>query len=189
MKCNLDWLSGDVPQTDVRIIAQVTGAGAQTLTASALAAQGELNAADNAVTFTLSPSSAATAGTQGIPTGLNGDASSPTPTKTKTRKVVDRQKPTAHAVKSTGKRGRTAALRFRIYDNQGVAKAVATIKRKGKKIATRRTGFGLVAYGSTYYVGWKVPKKAAKGVYSFCVVAVDRAGNKSRASCGRLTVK
>lgn len=189
VKCNLDWLSGDVPQTDVRIIAQVTGAGTQTLTASALAAQGELNAADNGVTFTLNSSNGATAATQGVPSGLNGDASSPTSTKTKTTKVVDHKKPTARAVKSTGRRGRIAAVRFKIYDDRGFAKAIATIKHKGKKVATRRTGFGPVAFGSTYYVGWKVPKKAAKGVYSFCVVAIDRAGNKSRSSCGRLTVK
>ena len=46
-----------------------------------------------------------------------------------------------------------------------------------------------VAYGTTYFVGWHVPTKAATGTYSFCVVAVDKAGNKSRPSCAGLTVK
>jgi uncharacterized repeat protein (TIGR01451 family) len=189
--CNLDWLSGDVSQAHVQVFAKVTAEGVQTFTASALAGQGELNAGDNAVTFTLNAPAASSGGgarssggVAGIPTGLNGGASSPTPTK-----VVDHKKPTARALKSAGKRGRTVALRFRIYDDQGIAKAIATVKRKGKKVSVRRTGFGPVAFGSTYYVGWKIPKKAAKGKYSFCVVAVDRAGNKSRASCGALTIK
>jgi hypothetical protein len=38
-------------------------------------------------------------------------------------------------------------------------------------------------------VGWHVPAKAAKGNYSFCVVAVDRAGNKSAQSCAPVALK
>jgi uncharacterized repeat protein (TIGR01451 family) len=186
LKCSLDWLSGDAPRANIVFVAKVSAAGAQTLTATALADQGELNPADNTFSVTLNAPPASTGSTAGIPSGLNGNASSPTPAKTK---VADHKKPTARALSSKGTRGHLAALRFHIYDDHGFAKAVTTVKRKGKTVTTRRTGFGPVAFGSTYYVGWKIPKKAAKGSYTFCVVAQDRAGNKSRPSCGTLTVK
>ena len=51
------------------------------------------------------------------------------------------------------------------------------------------TGYGPVAYGSVYYLGWQVPARAVKGNYSFCVVAVDRAGNKSAQTCAPLALK
>ena len=78
---------------------------------------------------------------------------------------------------------------IRISDDRGVAKAVATVKRNGKRIATARTGLGRVVLGTTYFVGWHVPLKDAKGRYTFCVVATDRAGNHSRTSCALLAIK
>jgi hypothetical protein len=66
---------------------------------------------------------------------------------------------------------------------------LALLRRNGRRVAGANTGFGPVAFGTTYYVGWHVPVKAAKGIYPFCVVAVDKAGNKSRASCAGVLVK
>ena len=93
------------------------------------------------------------------------------------------------ALITSGKRGAVARLRFKIYDDQGVAKVTSTIKRGAKIVGTASTGYGPVAYGSVYFVGWKVPANAASGSYWFCVVAVDRAGNKSAQSCAPLSLK
>jgi hypothetical protein len=101
----------------------------------------------------------------------------------------DKKAPTSRAVVSTGKRGRSAQLRFKIYDDRGVAKALIKVKRNGRVVGTPSTGFGPVESGSTYFLNWKVPPKAAKGTYSFCVTAVDRAGNGSAQSCAPLALK
>ena len=88
-----------------------------------------------------------------------------------------------------GQRGLAAKLRFEIYDGQGVAHALAGVKRNGQQAGVADTGFGPVAYGSVYCVGWNVPGHAPKGNYSFCVVGVDKAGNKSPQSCAPLALK
>jgi hypothetical protein len=177
LQCNLVFLSSSAPVAHVQVTAKVTAAGQQTLSATATAGQGELNPADNTVAIALnSPSSS-----NGAPIGLNGDG---TPTKKQ-----DKKAPTALALASTGKRGRAAQLRFKVYDNNGVAKVTSTVKRNGTPMATSSTGYGPVAYGSVYFLDWKVPANVAKGNYSFCVVAVDRAGNKSAQTCAPLALR
>jgi hypothetical protein len=138
-----------------------------------------LNAAAPPTTTTTTKTPAGS--TTGIPNGLNGDGA---PTKKQ-----DTRKPTAHALLTPGRRGAVAKLRFKIYDDKGVAKALATVKHGSTVIGRTSTGYGPVASGSIYFVGWHVPKKAAKGHYSFCVTAVDRAGNKSAQSCAPLALK
>jgi len=180
LKCNLDWLSSDVKTGNLQITTKVTAGGAQALTATASAAQGDSDNSNNTLTVSVS---AATSGTSGstAPVGLNGDG---TPTKKQ-----DKKKPTSQALSTSGKRGAVAKLRFKIYDDQGVAKAITTVQRGATVVGSASTGYGPVAYGSVYFVGWHVPAKAAKGSYRFCVVAVDHAGNKSAQSCAPLALK
>ena len=104
-------------------------------------------------------------------------------------KQQDKSKPVARALASSGRRGQAAQLRFRVYDNNGVAKVMTTVRRDGKAVGAANTWFGPVAYGSLYFAGWHVPGSPAKGTYSFCVVALDRAGNKSPQSCAPLARK
>jgi hypothetical protein len=183
--CNLAYVSSDTPATSVNVYLTIAATGSMTVAATATSDLGELSTTDNTASVTLNPASSTTttttSSTTGIPTGLNGNP------KTTTKKT-DKTPPTAHAVASIAHRGRVADLRFKIYDNSGEAKATATVKRKGKAIGKASTGFGPVAYGSVYYVGWKVPKKLAAGKYSFCVVAYDHANHHSRTSCAALTV-
>jgi uncharacterized repeat protein (TIGR01451 family) len=195
LSCFLDWLSSDVTSAHLQITAKVTATTGQTFSGTASAGQGELNAADNTLSLSLSAVAAAPApptptGTSGAtggtstgktPVGLNGDG---TPTKKQ-----DKKKPTAEALYTPGKRGATVKLRFKIYDDQGVAKATTSIKRGATLVGTAKTGYGPVAAGSVYFVGWHVPANAAKGNYWFCVVATDRAGNKSAQSCAPLALK
>jgi uncharacterized repeat protein (TIGR01451 family) len=180
LRCFLDFLSGQAPHANVQIIAKVITSGAQVFSATATAQQSESSLANNTLTLTYNAGSAAVSGST-IPAGLNGDS---TPTKKQ-----DKRKPNVAALSSTGKRGGVAKLRFKIYDDHGVAKALTTIKRNGAKVGVSNTGFGPVAFGNVYYTGWRVPAGAPKGNYSFCVVGVDSAGNKSAQSCAPLAVK
>ncbi|MDX6425724.1 MAG: hypothetical protein QOD52_1129, partial [Gaiellaceae bacterium] len=187
----LDYLSSDVTTAHLQIVTRVVASTQQTFTATASAAQGEFNAADNTLSLTLNAAPPATTTTthtttnttttSGLPVGLNGDG-------TPTRKQ-DKKKPTARALVTPAKRGAVAKLRFKIYDDHGVAKAIATVKHGSTVVGSASTGFGPVAAGSVYYVGWHVPVKFAKGSYSFCVVAYDRAGNRSAQSCAPLALK
>jgi uncharacterized repeat protein (TIGR01451 family) len=195
LSCFLDWLSSDVTTAHLQITAKVIATTGQTFSGTASAGQGELNPVDNTLSLSLStvaatpasPTPTGTSGTTGgtstgkTPVGLNGDG---TPTKKQ-----DKKKPTAEALYTPGKRGATVKLRFKIYDDQGVAKATTSIKRGATLVGTAKTGFGPVAAGSVYFVGWHVPANAAKGNYWFCVVATDRAGNKSAQSCAPLALK
>jgi hypothetical protein len=168
----------------VLITAKVITAGTHTLTATATAQQSESSLANNTLTliYSAGAGSSTSDGSGGTPpVGLNGGG---TPTKKQ-----DKKKPLARALSTSAKRGATAKLRFKIYDDQGVAKAITTVKRGTAVVGTAGTGYGPVAYGSVYYVGWHVPAKATKGNYRFCVVAVDRAGNKSAQSCAPLALK
>ncbi|MDX6475278.1 MAG: large repetitive protein, partial [Gaiellaceae bacterium] len=178
LQCNLQFLSSTAPTAHVQLTTKVAAAGPQTLTATASADQGDLNPADNTLSLAVNASGSSSSG---LPVGLNGDG---TPTKKQ-----DKKAPTSRALTSAGKRGRAVQLRFKVYDDNGVAKITTTVKRNTKVVGTASTGFGPVAYGSVYFLGWKVPAKAAKGSYSFCVVAVDRAGNKSAQTCAPLALK
>jgi uncharacterized repeat protein (TIGR01451 family) len=182
VSCNLDFLSTTAPRANVQILARVITTGQQILTATVTAQQGLLNTTKGTVSVSVVvPVAKTTAGgtTTGPPTGLNGSP----------KATPDKKKPTSHAIASKGTRGQTAKLRFRTYDDRGVAKAVATVKRNGKVYRTAKTGFGPVAYGSTYFVGWHIAANAPKGRYTFCVVATDRAGNHSPSSCAALILK
>lgn len=182
--CNLDFLSDQARVGDIQLVLQVNSVGTHTLTATVSAKQSESSLTNNTVSISYSntPSTptTTTSSATGIPSGLNGNP--------KTTAKTDKTPPTAHAVASTGRRGRVADLRFKIYDNSGEAKAIATVKRKGKAIGTAATGFGPVAYGSVYFVGWMVPKSVPAGKYSFCVVAYDHAKHHSTTSCAAFTV-
>lgn len=178
--CNLDYLSADSPSARVLLYAKVAATGPLTFSVTAISQElGDSDTSDNV--FTIALNSAATS-SSGSPRGINGDGT------TSTAKT-DKKAPTAQALSSTGARASTAKLRFRIYDDSGVAKAVATVKRDGSVVGTAKTGFGPVAYGSVYYVGWQVPRAAPKGRYTFCVTAFDRAAHRSTSTCAPLALR
>src|SRR3954451_10823075 len=149
VQCSLEFLSSTSPSAHIQVTTKVLAAGTQTLSATASAAQGELAPADNTVSVAVDAVSAST----GTPSGLNGNG---TPTK-----AQDKKKPTARALASTGTRGRASKLRFKVYDDHGVAKVTAMVRLSGRAVGTARTGFGPVAYNHVYFLGWKVPAKAA----------------------------
>ncbi|MFL5955435.1 MAG: hypothetical protein ACJ76I_15145 [Gaiellaceae bacterium] len=172
LRCSLDWLSNDVKVGNLQITTTALTAGPQSLTATASAQQGDSDRSNNLLTVPLVVASTTTS--PALPT------STPAP---------HDNKPTASALASAGTRGHVARLRFKIYDDTGIARALTTIKRGSTIAGKTSTGFGPVEYGSIYFTSWRVPAKTAKGKYTFCVVALDRSGNKSAQSCAPLTVK
>lgn len=111
----------------------------------------------------------------------------PTPTITNAG-TIDDEVPNVEALVSTGKRGGTANLRYTSSDDSGEAYEQITIF-KGKKVVGRITT--VLAERDpdlTYTQKWPV-KKTIYGKFSFCLIAIDDAGNKSDKSCAVLTVK
>jgi Subtilase family len=99
----------------------------------------------------------------------------------------DHDPPDVKALKSTGKSGKKAKLRYRVSDDSGESRERVQVVKRRKVLADMTTSFG-TADGGVYYVTWKVPKKV-KGRMRFCVVSQDRSGNNSPTSCAKLKVK
>ena len=99
----------------------------------------------------------------------------------------DHRAPIDHAIKSTGTHGKTAALVYFAADGRGETADTIVVYR-GKKVLKR---FSFLLEDTSpflsYVARWKVPKKV-KGKLRFCVTSMDRAGNKSNASCAALTI-
>jgi subtilisin family serine protease len=97
--------------------------------------------------------------------------------------------PTATALASTGRKGKSLKLLSTVGDDSGEVSVVELVKLGGKTIA-RIKGNGFVSASSsrTIAVVWKVPA-TAKGAYQHCVRAVDRAGNSSPLSCAKVVVR
>ncbi len=97
--------------------------------------------------------------------------------------------PSAEALASTGREGRTLMLVSRVSDDRGEVRVVEQVKRNGRVVATiARNGF-IAASGMTRVVSaWKAPANAT-GSYQHCVRATDRAGNVSPLTCAKVVLK
>ncbi|HEY6016324.1 MAG TPA: hypothetical protein VIU16_06025, partial [Gaiellaceae bacterium] len=173
LTCPLDFFPGKYTDT-VLLFATVTAEGDQTLSAHVDSHPGDSNTANDAVTVTVS------VGTTTVTTTSDTSKGGSTLGR-------DVARPKTGALKTNAKRGTVAKLRFRIYDDRGVASASLQVKQGTKVVGSTKSGFGPVAYGLTYYLPWRVPK-TVRGSLSFCVTARDRAGNVSKTSCAPLSV-
>jgi hypothetical protein len=87
--------------------------------------------------------------------------------------------------------GRRVALRYQAWDDSGrVAVEIEVDGQDAHKVALARFHVPLrtVVQGAWYFVVWRAPISLAHHVLSFCVRATDRAGNRSRPMCAKLTV-
>jgi subtilisin family serine protease len=96
--------------------------------------------------------------------------------------------PTAKAVPSTGKRGRTVKLVFTVAEDSGEVRVVTKVKRNGRVVATLERTLSGVLSAKRHSVAWKAPATAG-GVYQHCVRATDRAGNASPVSCAKVVLR
>jgi hypothetical protein len=100
----------------------------------------------------------------------------------------DRRAPLDQALNSTGVHGKVAELDYFAADGRGETADSIVISR-GRKVL-KRINYRLEDTNPflPYIASWRVPKKV-RGKLRFCVSSKDRAGNKSKASCARLTIK
>jgi Thrombospondin type 3 repeat len=96
----------------------------------------------------------------------------------------DRVKPRVKAYPGSARRGSPAAFRFRVHDNRYVS-VRATVRWRGQlalsgrmdKIAAPRW-----SYRATWWSSKPISRSWPAGAYTFCIAAVDGAGNRSE-SC------
>ena len=104
-------------------------------------------------------------------------------------KAPDVVPPTARALASTGRAGKTVKLLSAIADNEGAVSVVEQVKRNGKVVKTiRRPGSVVATSPKTVATPWTAPAKP-KGTFQHCAVAVDAAGNRSPESCARIVLR
>ena len=112
--------------------------------------------------------------------------------------VVDVAPPIAKALPSHGTKHADVRLRYRVSDNSGVARVSVSITESSSS-----TGSGAeVTFGTSFdqayqrvrpgkvytvNVSRELPDRLSSrfGSFTFCVTAVDRTGNVSKASCAR----
>ena len=94
----------------------------------------------------------------------------------------DRAKPRVLALTGIAQRGQTPFFTARVGDDSGVARARATLMRKGHEVARGSAAFRPVtwAHKQTLYARRPLPRGIARGAYMLCVTAWDRAGNSAR---------
>ena len=98
----------------------------------------------------------------------------------------DTTAPEVSALASTGRTRALVRLWFRPTDDSGLARVVATVRRRGRAIATLRSPF-IRADGSRAYLTWRAPRAPEK--LTFCVSPQDPAGNTGATSCARVLVR
>jgi subtilisin family serine protease len=102
--------------------------------------------------------------------------------------IVDRTRPRARALGSSGLRGHLVKLYARLFDNSGQLKLREQVKQNGHVIKTYNTGYVSTPKTETGYVNWSAPPHI-KGTITHCSRAQDRAGNISETSCARVQLR
>jgi ribosomal protein S28E/S33 len=104
--------------------------------------------------------------------------------------IPDTAPPVVSALASTGRRGEVARLRFRVADDSGRSRRVATVYRGARRIGSVASALAREDPAALYYfLGWRVPRTLAPGQLRFCVRAFDAAGNAGGPSCSSLRVR
>ncbi len=104
-------------------------------------------------------------------------------------KPPDLVAPTATALASAGRKGKTLRLLSKVSDDSGEVSVVEQVRLGGKIVARIKSGnFISASSPRTVAVVWKVPA-TAKDAYEHCVRAIDRAGNSSPLSCAKVVVR
>ena len=102
----------------------------------------------------------------------------------------DTAAPSVRALASSGRRGSSVRLRYRVSDDSGRSREDVTVYRGKTVLARVRSPLNAAEREVLYYfVSWRAPKRLAPGALRFCVRAADAAGNASRPSCASLRIR
>ncbi len=102
-----------------------------------------------------------------------------------TATFADVEAPRATALRSSGKRGRSASLRFRVVDNAEGVRFALMVFGGPRKLATLRGSAD--ADSRIVARAWRVPRRF-RGKGRFCVEPTDPAGNLGARSCAQLRI-
>ena len=106
-----------------------------------------------------------------------------------TRSRKDTKAPTVVALPSIGTKGKTALLRYTVYDASGKSREVVRVYGPAYLLfATFTTKFAKAKPKRTSAVKWSVPTDLQTTQLQFCILAQDPTGNESKASCARLKI-
>lgn len=107
---------------------------------------------------------------------------------TSTPRVRDLSAPVPRAMPAKARRGSPVRLTYTVRDDSGRSREeVRVYGAKLALLAVLRSPME-ASNGSLDSVRWRVPKKLRAKTLRFCVVAIDPAGNQSKASCAALKV-
>jgi hypothetical protein len=130
------------------------------------------------------------AGTCSITASQAGDATyNIAQSVTQTFLIEDVPMRTVYAVGTSGRRGTSVKLPFRVGEGNGDVAVTITIQRNRTTIAHLARGFFGVDAGHAYGLSWRAPKAKTNASYRFCVTLSDRAGRETPPSCGRIRLR
>lgn len=113
-----------------------------------------------------------------------------TTAKTTTSGAKDTTAPRVTALASSGKAGAKTKLLYRVSDDSGETKDSVTIYVDSKPYGSATGSWGPAKEGRTYSWSWTPPASwRGRAGLSFCVTAVDRAGNRSNRSCAPIRLR
>jgi hypothetical protein len=101
----------------------------------------------------------------------------------------DIRAPFVAALPATVRRGAVGQLMFRVGDDSGWARVVATIMVKSRAVATRRSPLLRVRPTKPVSLRWKAIRNLPKRGVQLCALAADAAGNRSATVCSSLRVR
>jgi hypothetical protein len=97
----------------------------------------------------------------------------------------DLRAPLVTAYPADGTRGKPATLRFGVYDDSGNSKALVLVYERHSLLATLRSPMAFRVGTRSVSVRWRVPVELQSRQLSFCVVATDPSGNRSKPVCAQ----
>ncbi len=101
----------------------------------------------------------------------------------------DSTPPTVSALPSSGTKGKTATLRYTVYDGSGKSREIVRVYGPAYLLfATIPRPFAKAKPKRTSAVVWKVPADLQTTKLQFCVLAQDPTGNQSKTSCAPLRI-
>ena len=97
--------------------------------------------------------------------------------------------PTVRALPSTGTKGKTAKLRYTVYDGSGKSREIVRVYGPAFLLFTSiSTRVAKAKPKRSSAVTWKVPADLSQKSLRFCVLAQDPTGNQSKTSCAALKI-
>jgi hypothetical protein len=96
--------------------------------------------------------------------------------------------PKATALPSTGRAGKPAALRYRLSDNSGRARATISVYDTGYVLLSTLHVPLRPVTGAVSSLAWRVPARVGGHALQFCVLGFDGAKNAARPSCAALRI-